>query len=144
MAPKKVLKTIIKAKISEKTLIADKAVYQTAFETACTIHASVTCSFSLNLENLKRSELQTLKDYLAHDRTNKTNKYQKLVEFCPNYKAMEAVQKKLAIAMDTMRQMIVDDLETNHGDDDAVIDMDKVKDVVTSRLAVVDALGMNE
>jgi hypothetical protein len=144
MAPKKVMKTVIKSKICEKTLHTDKPVYQTAFETACTVHTSVTCNFALNLENLNRSELQALKDYLVHDKSNKTMKYQKLVEFCPSYKAMEAVQSKLAVAMDSMRKMIIDDLETNHSNEDAVIDMDKVKDIVTSRLAVVDALGMND
>jgi Rad3-related DNA helicase len=144
MAPKKVIKTVIKSKTGEKTLHTDKPIYESVFDTACTIHASVTCNFALNLENLPRSELQALKDYLVHDKSNKATKYLKLVEFCPSFKMMEAVQSKVAVAMETMRKMIIDDLETNHSNEEGIIDMDKVKDIVTSRIAVVDALGMND
>ncbi len=44
--------------------------------------------------------------------------------------------------MDDMRKMLVEELETTYGDEDAVVDMGAVKDAVTSRIAVVESLGM--
>ena len=138
----RVIKTVLKSKTTDKTLHADKSLYENAFKHAVQAHAATTMEFKASLKSLSKGQLQELKSYLAHDNTPKDKKFAKLAEFTNEYKDLEAVQSKLAVAMDTMRKMMLNDLEANFGDEDGVIVMEKVKDAITSRIAIVENDGM--
>ena len=138
MSPK-VLKTIVKSRSTEKTVVADLPVYEKAFASAIAAHGSSAVSLKKELESFSIAELKEAKEYLIHDKSPKMFKYQKVVEFLPSFKAMERVQSKLAVAIEAMRKLVVEELETNHADSDGAISMDSVKDAITARVAVLES-----
>ena len=138
MAPK-VIKSIIKSRSTEKTVVADLAVYEKAFASAVAAHGSSAVSLKKELESLSLADLKEAKEYLIHDKSAKMFKYLKVVEFLPSFKAMLAVQSKLAMAMDAMKKLVVEELETNYADSEGTISMDSVKDAITARVAVLES-----
>ena len=138
MAPK-VIKSIIKSRSSEKTVVADLAVYEKAFASALAAHGSSAVSFKKELESLSIADLKEAKEYLIHDKSHKTFKYQKVVEFLPSFKAMLAVQSKLAMAMEAMKKLVVEELETNYATSEGSISLGSVKDAITSRVAILES-----
>ena len=66
MSPK-VLKTIVKSRSTEKTVVADLPVYEKAFASAIAAHGSSAVSFKKELESFSIAELKEVKEYLVHD-----------------------------------------------------------------------------
>jgi hypothetical protein len=139
-----VIKTTLKSRATDKTVVADKTLYESAFLTATNTHALTTINFKNALEELSLASLMDMKEFVWHDRTTKDKKMPLLAEKLQPYKDMMAVQSKLNVAMDAFKTMLVEDLEATCGDADGVIQMEKVKDAITSRIAIAESLGMDD
>ena len=139
---KKTIKTMVKSKITEKTVLGDKNVFETAFGTACEIHGATNIEFKDVLGEMTVEKLRELEHYLAHDKTPKDKKFIKLTEFLPKFKTMLKAQQKLNMAMEEMKRLLIDNLEGQYGDDDGNVVMDKVKTLVIKVLAVKEAEAM--
>ena len=138
------IKTILKSKTTEETQQADKAFYERAFVNAVQTHTATTFSFKDGLTTMTVEQLKDVRTYPTHDKTPKDKKFAKLIEFLAEYRDLEQVMGKLHVAMDTMRKLCLDDLEENFADADGVIQMEKVKDAITSRIAIAESLGMDD
>ncbi len=139
---KKVIKTIIKTKKSEKTQHNDLQLFESAFNDAVDIHNATAFNFKDELKNLSKADLNDMKDYLKHDKTPRDKKWPKLIEYVKKYENLKVVMNKINAAIDTLTNQMMEDLEENLSDEDGVVQMDKVKDEITSAIAVVDANTM--
>ena len=141
---KKTIKTMVQSKTTEKTVLGDKNVFEVAFGTACEIHGATDIEFKDVLGEMTAEKLRELEHDLAHDKTPKDKKFLKLPEFLPKYEAMMKTQQKLNMAMEEMKRLLIDNLESEYGDDDGNVVVEKVKTAVIKVLAVKEAEAMED
>jgi uncharacterized protein YutD len=139
---KKTIKTMVKSKATEKTVLGDKNVFETAFGNACEIHGATEVKFKQVLGDMAIEKLRELEHYLTHDKTPKDKKIIKVAEYVPKYETMMKTQQKLNMAMEEMKRLLIDNLEGDYGDDDGNVVMEKVKTAVIKVLAVKESTAM--
>ncbi len=101
---KRIIKTLVKTKINEKTREVDKHIYENAFNTAVIIHSVSDVFFKEELNTMNHIELTELKNYLVHDKTTKDKKVKKMPEYLPSFKILEVAMVKIATAMDCFKK----------------------------------------
>ena len=139
MSSKKVVKSIVKSKVSEKTTASDGKLFEDSWSSAQTVHQSSTLSFRELLGHLKLEELKDMQHYVDHDKTNKDKKWAVLAERLVPYQKMLAVQNKLNTAMSTFKNLIIENLESECGDDEGVTLKKKVEQLLIATIAVEEA-----
>ena len=131
---KKVLKSIVKSRMNEKTIDRDQAVFEAAFNTAVSVHLSSSYNVQGAITKFNVDQLEMLKVYLTKDKTNSAGKMVKLAEFMPTYMDMQRVVEKLMIAMSEFRKLVIDDLEEHFADTDGNVQMALLAELVSNVL----------
>jgi hypothetical protein len=100
------VKTIIKHKTTDKTSSSDSALYESAFATAIHSHVATEMSFKSIIDNMTIEQLQEMFDYIKRNKTTKAHKLVHLASLCPVASDMHKVQQKLALAAETISELI--------------------------------------
>ena len=136
MAPKKVIKSIIKSRSSEKTNQDDKALFESSFTTSAWVSAHSLIDFKECVRQLTLEEMSDMKEYLEHDRTTKDRKWLALAERLSPFKKMQLVQEKLNTSMDAFKNGIVENMEAVFGDADGNVQKNKLLEFLISTIAI--------
>ena len=141
---KKVIKTIVKSKTSEKTIQADQPIHENAFADAIKISGMSEIDFKAELKGLSIAQLKELKEYILHDKTTAEKKASKIAEFLPMFANMNIVVMKFNTAIDNLKQMVLDSLSNQCADEDGDIKMSRVKEAVEIRIGIKEENQMTE
>jgi len=138
------IKTIVKSKAADKTLPSDSNLFTNVFKHSETANRTTSVNFQSMLKTMPLNELQSLYDYLKHDRSKKEMKIQKVAEWCKEIKELLEVQKKVHTAIDLMTNLITDNLQEAFVDSEGEFSMKELIRAVDNRIAVVSDEAMTD
>ena len=131
---KKVIKTIVKTKSTEKTVDADQSVYEKALLNAMEVHKVSMINFKEILKSMTMPQLELLRDFLLHHKSNNEKKAMTIAEYLPTFEPLNIVSMKVNAAMEHMRELTFDSLCDQCGDEEGNIKMNIVLESVKFRI----------
>ena len=134
----KVIKSIVKSKVTENTTTRDRTIYEDAFTMAEQIHSSTVFNVkdALESDEMTLAKIKDIENYLKHDKAPHAVKVARFHEFLSPHVKMNVVQQKLNIAVDNFKNLVKNDLEENHGNEDGQADIGKIREMLTAIIAV--------
>ena len=132
-----VIKTVVKSKTADKTLLCDSILFTNVFNHSEAVTRTTSVNFQSMLKTMSLNDLQSLYEYLKHDRSKKEMKIQKVAEWCKEIKELLEVQKKVHTAIDQMTNLITDNLQEVFVDSEGEFSMAELTRAVDNRIAVV-------
>ena len=133
------IKTVVKSKPADKTTSSDSTLFASVFNHSEAVNRTTSVSFTNMLKTMPLNDLKSLYEYLAHDRSKKDTKMQKVPEWCKEIKELIEVQKKVHTALDTMSSLITDNIQESFIDSEGEFSMKELIRAVDNRIAVVTA-----
>ena len=133
------IKTVVKSKPADKTTSSDSTLFASVFNHSEAVNRTTSVSFTNMLKTMPLNDLKSLYEYLAHDRSKKDMKMQKVPEWCKEIKELIEVQKKVHTALDTMSSLITDNIQESFIDSEGEFSMKELIRAVDNRIAVVTA-----
>ena len=131
---KKVIKTIVKSKTTEKTVDADRALYEQAFVNALDLHKATHLNFKEMIKVMSPKQLETLYDFLIHNKSTNDKKVMSIAEYLPVFEPLNLVAMKVNAAMEQMKLLTENSLSEQCSDKDGNIKMNLVLEVVKYRI----------
>ena len=131
------IKTVVKSKTADKTLPSDSSLFTNVFIHSEAVTRTTSVNFQSMLKTMSLNDLQSLYEYLKHDRSKKEMKIQKVAEWCKEIKELLEVQKKVHTAIDQMTNLITDNLQEVFVDSEGEFSMAELTRAVDNRIAVV-------
>ena len=131
------IKTVVKSKTADKTLPCDSILFTNVFNHSEAVTRTTSVNFQSMLKTMPLNDLQSLYEYLKHDRSKKEMKIQKVAEWCKEIKELLEVQKKVHTAIDLMTNLITDNLQEVFVDSEGEFSMAELTRAVDNRIAVV-------
>ena len=131
---KKVIKTIVKSKSTEKTVDTDRSVYEKAFVNALELHRATNVNFKELLKGMSVQQLEELRDFILHHKSTNDRKILQLAEYLPVYKPMNLVAMKINAAMDHLKELLQENLCEQCGDQEGNIKMNLVIEAIKFRI----------
>jgi hypothetical protein len=141
---KKVHKTILKTKVTERTVAADRPKYESSYNYAVDAHQRAEYTYNDLLASFDLAAAREFKDWLTHDKTTKDKKVAMFADRTAHVKVMLEIQGKLSIGVERIRQLLVDDVDSNWSDDNGNVDMARLKEAVVARIAVLENAEMRD
>ena len=138
------IKTIVKSKPQEKTTGDDLNLAQQAFTDAVEINGLSEIDFKGTLKTMTVPQLEALKDYIQHNKSTNEKKALAIAEYLPRYESMNKLVGKFNTAMENLRQMTVDSLSHQCGDEDGNIKMPLILDEIKLRIGIKEETAMTE
>eukprot|EP00930_Biecheleria_cincta_P041502 TRINITY_DN2845_c0_g1_i1.p1 TRINITY_DN2845_c0_g1~~TRINITY_DN2845_c0_g1_i1.p1 ORF type:complete len:385 (+),score=92.42 TRINITY_DN2845_c0_g1_i1:66-1157(+) len=139
---KKVIKTIIKSKVTDKTVVADQRIFEESFVHSVRLTTLTSIDVKAALADASLEKLKEIERYIKHDRTNTDKKIPGIASFLPMLQTMEAAQCKINTAIDTAKTLVANYFEEHCSDEDGVIKLPKVLKLVEARIAIKEEAGM--
>ena len=131
---KKVIKTIVKSKSTEKTVDTDRSVYEQAFMNAMEVHKVTRVSFKEIIKTMALPQLELLRDFILHHKSNNDKKAMAIAEYLPIFDSLNTVAMKVNAAIEHTRQLTYDSLSDECGDEEGNIKMSIVLEAVKFRI----------
>ena len=131
-----VKKGFLKPKKTTKNTVADKNVYDTAYNTAIAIDTANGFVLKGYLENMSNEKLVALSDYLTTDRSIYATKLKNIHTFFPSFEELQMVINKAMVATETLQSLVSDDIDKTFGLDDAKEAVEGVKGLLREIIAV--------
>ena len=131
-----VKKGFLKPKKTTKNTVADKSVYDTAYNTAIAIDTANSFVLKGYLENMSNEKLVALSDYLTTDRSIYATKLKNIHTFFPSFEELQMVINKATVATETLQSLVSDDIDKTFGLDDAKEAVEGVKGLLREIIAV--------
>ena len=131
---KKVIKTIVKSKTTEKTVNADRALYEQAFVNALELHKATHHNFRDMIKTMTLKQLETLRDFIIHNKSTNDQKVMAIAEYLPVFEPLNVVAMKVNAAMEQMKLLTENSLSEQCSDKDGNINMNLVLEVVKFRI----------
>ena len=132
---KKVIKTIVKSKTTEKTVDADRSVYEKAFVNALELHKATHLNFKEMIKSMSLKQLGHAPGRHSSQVVETTDrKVMMIAEFLPIYEPLHVVSMKVNAAMEHMKQLTENSLSEQCADKDGIIKMNLVLEVVKYRI----------
>ena len=131
---KKVIKTIVKSKTTEKTVDADRALYEQAFVNALDLHKATHLNFKEVTKAMSLKQLETLRDFIIHNKSTNDKKVMAIAEYLPVFEPLNVVAMKVNAAMEQMKLLTENSLSEQCSDKDGNIKMNLVLEVVKYRI----------
>ena len=138
------IKTVVKSKTADKTLPCDSILFTNVFNHSEAVTRTTSVNFQSMLKTMPLNDLQSLYEYLKHDRSKKEMKIQKVAEWCKEIKELLEVQKKVHTAIDLMSNLITDNLQEVFVDSEGEFSMAELTRAVDNRIAVVKDEAMTD
>ena len=123
-----------KSRSTEKTVDADRSVYEQAFVNALELHKATHLNFREMIKSMSLKQLETLRDFIVHHKSNTDNKVMTIAEYLPIYEPLHVVATNANAAMEHMKQLIENSLIDQCSDEDGSIKMNSVLEVVKFRI----------
>ena len=133
---KKTVKHTLKKGVAKLVQSDEKAIMDT-LKTALEISQNSTYNVQMGISELPVDSLEKLKEALS--RSNKaTNsaKVERLVEHLLPHSRLEVLTQKFILALESFKEMALNDLDVNFTGDDGSVDMEKIREAVSNTLAV--------
>ena len=116
----------IKTTAMLKTSMEEKNLFENAFLCAVQAHTTTAIDFDKEIVKLSTDELNKLKTYLQKDKTKKTLKLEKLIEFLPQYAAMSAAQKRMDTSILAYKEMLLSNIDEKFTGENGEVSMDDI------------------
>ena len=136
----KVIKKVLKTKVTETTVQGDRIVFEESFVNAVAIHGRDNVDLDREFGRMPLEKLRELYTYLKHDKTVAAKKAEKLCEYFTEFESLEKTQHKLNSAIGRFREMTLGALEG----EDGAIDIKNLIERVSNRVAVREAMRMDD
>ena len=131
---KKVIKTIVKSKTTEKTVDADRPLYEQAFVNALDFHKATHLNSKEMIKVMSPKQLETLRDFIIHNKTTNDKKIAVIAEYLPIFEPLNVVAMKVNAAMEQLKILVENSLSDQCSDKDGNIKMNSVLEVVKFRI----------
>ena len=125
----------VKSKSTEKTVDADRSVYENAFVNALELHKATHLNFKESIKTMSLKQLEILRAFILHNKSNTDKKVMMIAEYLPIYEPLHIVAMKVNAAMEHVKQLTEESLTDQCGDEEGNIKMTAVLEVVKFRIA---------
>ena len=113
--PSKVIKTMLKTKVTETTTTNDKGIYEQGFLKAMDLHNAHGIDMLERLKKVDVSQLKELHKFLKHDKSTSQKKAEKLHEYLDEYTTLQSLQHKVNAAMQRLKTLTIEATEDEEG-----------------------------